>query len=174
MFDFDEHYEYFVIEKSRTTLDETFPPFNNFPGASAMFVRNAFLADHVTIDARGKMSVIGMFDIIWTPKFPAKHRDAILVVNLEGTANEKGTHKISIEFRDDKDDRIGPVIDQAIDLQNPGITHGSLRASVLLKIQDLPFHRAGLYQFVISSDDRFLARISFAVSLLRVEEAGEQ
>ncbi len=138
-----------------------------------MFVRYAFLADHVLFDAIGKMIAVGIFDIIYAQKFPTKHRDMTLALNLEGTSTEKGDHKVSIELRDDKANRL-VSLEQTIKMENPGVTHGSLRAAMIARFQDLPFPKAGQYEFVIFADDRFLSRVSFAVSQIRIEKAEEQ
>jgi hypothetical protein len=138
-----------------------------------MFVRYAFLADHVLFDAVGKMIAVGIFDIIYAQRFPTKHRDMTLAINLEGTSTERGDHSISIELRDEKANKL-VSLEQKVKMEKPGVTHGSLRAGMIAKFQDLPFHKAGQYEFVIFADDRFLSRVSFAVSQIRVEKAGEQ
>jgi hypothetical protein len=138
-----------------------------------MFVRYSFLADHVLFDSIGKMIAVGIFDIIHAQKFPSKHRDMTLALNLEGTTTEKGDHKISVELRDDKANRL-ISLEQTIKLERPGVTHGSLRAGMIARFQDLQLPKAGQYEFVVFADDRFLSRVSFAVSQVRVEMAGEQ
>jgi len=138
-----------------------------------MFARYAFLADHVTFDANGKMTAVGIFEVIYAPAFPTKHRDMTLTINLEGTVNEKGKHNVAIELRDDKANRLFST-DLPVELKRPGVTQGSLRVGVVIRLMDIPFPRPGQYEFVVFADDRFLTRVSFAVSKIRVKEAGEQ
>jgi hypothetical protein len=137
-----------------------------------MFVRYAFLADTVSMDATGKISAIGIFDNIIARSFPTVHRDMTLVVNLEGTISERGIHKISVEIRDSDANRL-IAIDQPITLGNPTITHGSLRAGVIIKMQDIPFQKQGQYEFVVFGDDRFLVRVPFMAQKITVKEVGE-
>lgn len=134
----------------------------------AMFVKYAFLADSATIDAAGKLTAMGIFDIIFAPKFPVRHRDMTLVAYLEGSAAEKGNHKLSVELRDDKANRLG-AYEQTIAL-NPT----SLRAGMMFKLLDFVYPRAGQYEFVIFADDRFLGRVTFSVQKIIVQEVGEK
>jgi hypothetical protein len=127
-----------------------------------MFVKLAFLADFVTFDLQRKLIAVGVFDVILAPKFPARHPELSLVANLEGTINEQGDHKLSIEFRGDKGNKLSSF-EQKISLTSPGVTKGSRQAGVLTKIRDLDFPKTGQYEFVLFVDDRFLCRIPFAV-----------
>ena len=138
-----------------------------------MIVRYSFIADTVTLDAGGKINAIGIFENILTQNFPSKHRDMCLVVNLEGNITERGEHKISVEFRDSDSNKLAAV-DQTIELGNPKITHGTLRAGIVIQFQDLLFPRAGQYEFVVFGDDRFLNRITFMVNQIEIKEAGEK
>jgi hypothetical protein len=138
-----------------------------------MLVRYAFLADTVTLDAVGKINAIGIFENVLAQNFPSVHRDMCLVINLEGTINERGEHKITVEFRDSDSNKLASV-DQKIALGNPKITHGTLRAGVIMKFQDLLFQRAGQYEFVVFGNDRFLNRVTFMVNQIEIKEAGEK
>lgn len=138
-----------------------------------MFVKYAFLAESVSFDVTGKMSAIGIFEVISALKFPALHLNMHLVVNLEGTIGERGDHALSIELRDRDGNRLMPPFEQRLIMGNPTITHGVLRAGVVLKVQAIQFPRAGQYEFVVFADDRFLHRITFEVQQVRIAPAGE-
>jgi hypothetical protein len=137
-----------------------------------MFLRYAFLADTVSLDAGGKLSVIGIFERILTTQIPCVHRDLTLVANFEGNISEKGQHKAIVELRDSKGNKLG-AFEQQIGMEAPGVTHSSLTAGLILKMQDLPFQQAGQYEFVLFVDDRFLGRIPFLVQQLHVKKTGE-
>jgi hypothetical protein len=138
-----------------------------------MILKFAFISDTATISSDGKLSAIGIFDIIGSVSYPMKHRDMSLVLSIEGTQSEKGTRKISIEFRDEDDNRILEAI-QNIELGNNALTHGNLRAQMLLRLQDLPFGKPGQYQFVIFGDDRFMGRVIITAQKIEVKPQGEQ
>jgi len=138
-----------------------------------MFVRYAFLADTVSRDINGKISAIGIFDNIIAQSFPAVQRDMTLVIHLEGTINEKGEHKISVEVRDCDSNRLVKM-DQSIVLGVPSVTHGILRQGVLIRMIDMSFPKKGQYEFVVFGDDRFLVRIPFMVQKMDIKEAGAE
>lgn len=136
-----------------------------------MHLKFALIADVATVDALGKFSAIGIFDTIASLNFPMKHRDMNLLMSVEGTQSEKGEHTISIEFRDDDDNRILET-KKLIELGNKNNTHGNLTAQLLLKLQDLPFTKPGQYQFVIFADQRFLGRLILTVQRIEKKPQG--
>jgi len=138
-----------------------------------MFVKYAFLAESVSFDVTGKMSAIGIFEVINALKFPAVQLNMHLVANLEGTIGEKGEHSISIELRDRDGNRLFPPFEQKLMMGPPTITHGVLRAGFVLKVQAVQFPKAGQYEFVVFADERFLHRITFEVQQVRVALQGE-
>jgi hypothetical protein len=137
-----------------------------------MFVRYAFLADAVSIDVNGKLNAMGIFDNVLSTSFPTLQREMVLAVNLEGSHSEKGEHKITIEFRNDKDDKIFGL-EQKIELGSHGALHSNPRAALITKLRDLLFQKQGQYQFVIFADDRFLGRILFMAQKITIGNTGE-
>jgi hypothetical protein len=131
-----------------------------------------FIAENVSFDVDRKLTASGIFDNILAPNFPAKHPRMCLVVNVEGAYSEKGLHPISVEFRDNDDNRIFETTQQ-IELGNPNITHGNLRAGVIFDLRDLLFKKPGEYQFVIFVDGRFLGRLLFTAQKFTIKHEGE-
>ena len=107
-----------------------------------MFIRYAFLADSITLDAAGKLSAIGIFDNILATQFPTRHRDMVLVANFESSIAERGEHIISVELRDSDGNRL-TTLEQKIDFKNPTSSQENLRAGLILRLQDLMFPRSG-------------------------------
>lgn len=62
-----------------------------------MFIKYGFLADTITFDQLGKPSAIGIFEVIYAPKFPTIHRDMSLLANLEGRKHDIYIH---VEFHE--------------------------------------------------------------------------
>lgn len=137
-----------------------------------MFIRFMFLADNVSFDMTGKLSANGIFDNILSRSFPTMRPEMYLVVNVEGSFSEKGEHNISVEFRDEDDNRL-QMWSQKIQLGDPTITHGNLRAGVILGIRNLTVNKQGQYQFVVFADDRFLGRFILTAQKITVKDAGE-
>lgn len=137
-----------------------------------MFIRYAFVADSVMLDANGKMSAIGIFDTIGAIQFPTVHRDMTLVANLEGNISEQGEHKITVELRDNDSNKLASL-DQTVAFKSPETVQGNIRAGLIVKLQDLLFIKPGRYEFVLFGDDRFLGRVSFAILNIKTKTAGK-
>ncbi len=136
-----------------------------------MFVRYAFLADSATLDENRKVNAMGIFDIIFARKLPSVHRDMTIVVDLEGVAAEKGDHTLSMELRDNKATKLASF-EQKIVLNPSPASQSVVRAGMVTKLQDIPFMKAGHYEFVMFINERFLGRIPFTVIQLREAGAG--
>jgi hypothetical protein len=65
-----------------------------------MEVDLALLADAATIDATGKMNILGVFDRIGVSQFPAQHGRIALVLRLTAGTSEMGTHEMEIRLSD--------------------------------------------------------------------------
>src|SRR6266496_356540 len=63
----------------------------------------AVVADYALVDQSGKMSVLGIFQHIWVPQFPAMHPRLHLVLRLKGKRTEVGEHQVQIKLMDDAD-----------------------------------------------------------------------
>lgn len=106
----------------------------------------AMLADHVTETKEGKLVIVGEFDTIGAPSFPATHPSFFLVARLQGNAAEARVHRLAIRL-------IGPdgrsVLPQDPELQVQAVrVHENVaRANLLLNFGGLQFPLAGLYSF---------------------------
>jgi hypothetical protein len=138
-----------------------------------MFLKYALLADTVTLDASGKATAVGIFDIIYAVGFPVLQRDMSLIALLEGTAAEKDEYKLTVELRDEKANKFASF-EQTIKLA-PTPNRQVMRARVLVRIQDLPFVHPGEYEFVMFINDRFLGRTTFSVKATGpIEKSAEE
>ena len=63
----------------------------------------AVVADYALVDQSGKMSVLGIFQHIWVPQFPAMHPRLHLVLRLKGKRTEVGEHQVQIKLMDADD-----------------------------------------------------------------------
>ena len=130
-----------------------------------MYLKFAFICDYASIDRSGKISACGLFEVIMTTAFPTVQPQFFLVGKLEATDHERGRHDLTIEWRDDQGNRIHSI-DQEVKIENPGVTQGSFGAGFVVEFKGLQFPKAGVYEFVIFVDTRFLARVVFAVKKL--------
>ena len=112
----------------------------------------ALLADAATVDASGKLNILGVFDRISVAKFPANHPHISLVLRFSASMDEGGSHRVEIVLEDpdgkemihlNGDIQVGP---------GPGMAGGQIRVPQVLNIGRLVFPRAGRYAFQVLLD----------------------
>ena len=59
--------------------------------------------DYVSMEERGKVSIIGTFDIIGSHKFPVNHPEMFIIAQVEGESGSEHELKISIRDPQGKD-----------------------------------------------------------------------
>lgn len=112
----------------------------------------ALLADAATVDASGKLNILGVFDRLGAQTFPARHPRLSLILRFTASLQETGTHHVDIHLKDpggeevvhmDGDMQLGP---------GPGGAREVIRVPHVLNIDGLVFPRAGRYSFDVSVD----------------------
>jgi hypothetical protein len=117
-----------------------------------MEVDLALLADAATVDAAGKLNILGIFDRISTGGFPAQHPHVSLVLRFGASMNEAGDHSVEIVLRDPDG---GEVVRLNGEIKvGPGsvATGGRVRVPQVVNIERLVFQKAGRYSFDVSVD----------------------
>jgi len=120
------------------------------------------LADYALIDQAGKLSVLGLFQHVWVPHFPALHPRAHLVLRLKGRRTEIGEHRLRIRFVDDQGVKLVEG-EGAVFFGEPPAGVTEVEAGAVL-VFDLPLPRAGSYAFEISLDAGDEYRVPLGVS----------
>src|SRR3989442_3825445 len=107
----------------------------------------AVVADYALVDQSGKMSVLGIFQHIWVPQFPAMHPRLHLVLRLKGKRTEVGEHQVQIRLMDEEDaELLGGS--GTVNFAEPPAGVTEIEAEAVL-VFDLPFPPAGRYRFEI-------------------------
>lgn len=124
----------------------------------------AVVADYALVDQAGKMSVLGIFQHIWVPQFPAMHPRLHLVLRLKGRRTEIGEHRVQIRLLDDAATELLGGAGTVTFAEPPaGVTE--IEAAAVL-VFDVPFPRAGPYRFEITVDGELKAAVPITVSLM--------
>lgn len=124
----------------------------------------AVVADYALVDQSGKMSVLGIFQHIWVPQFPAMHPRLHLVLRLKGKRTEVGEHQVQIKLMDDENTELLGGSGTVNFAEPPaGITE--IEAAAVL-VFDVPFPHAGQYRFEITVDGDRKATVPITVSLM--------
>ena len=128
-----------------------------------MQINLATVSDYAVIDQHGKLSILGIFSHIWVAKFPAVHPRLHLVLHLKGRRTEIGEHAVRIRLVDDEDNEIISG-DGTVNFSEPPAGILEIAAGCIL-VFDVPFPKAGKYQFDIRIDDDLRTDIPITVAL---------
>lgn len=127
-----------------------------------MKVDFAVVCDYALIDQYGKLSVLGIFQHIWVQQFPALHPRLHLVLRVKGKRTEVGTHTVRIRLSDDQGNDVLNG-DGTVTFAEPAAGILEIEAGAVLMF-DVPFQRAGRYEFDISVDDQPQAIVPISVA----------
>lgn len=117
-----------------------------------MEVDLALLADAATIDAAGKLNILGIFDRLSASSFPVRHPRLCLVLRFSAGINETGTHEVGITLRDPDGEEVMRLDgDMQLGGGGMGVLEG-VRAPHVLNLDGLVFPREGRYGFDVSVD----------------------
>jgi hypothetical protein len=118
----------------------------------------ALLADAATVDASGKLSILGVFDRIRARDFPARHGRIALVMRLSTVAEDSGGHRAEIRLVDpDGNDLV--TLNGNLEVRATAPEGEETRVPQVLNLDGIAFPRAGRYRFEIRVDDRLVATL---------------
>jgi hypothetical protein len=126
-----------------------------------MTIDLALLCDAATVDVAGKLNILGVFDRIHAPEFPAQHGRIALVLRLEAEGPDAGVHEVTIRLRTpsggellrlDGNLEVGPAAGEFI-----------TRIPHVLNLDGVVFPGSGVYAFEIIVDDEVLAEVPLAL-----------
>jgi hypothetical protein len=121
----------------------------------------ALLADAATVDASGKLNVLGIFHRIRGPRFPLRHGRVALVLRLQPEEGDEGKLAVAIQL-------LGPDGDQVLRLNGevegrPGTAPERVRIPQVLNLDGVVFPAPGQYRFVISVDEEEVGELPILV-----------
>lgn len=128
-----------------------------------MEITFAHLCDYASVSADGKLSISGIFDKINAPKMPWLHPSFYLAFQLESSFDERNAR---VPLRVECVDADGARVLQLEAQYSPGGSGEvgeALRQSQMLAFHNLPFGRAGRFEFIIYVDGTLKRRVPFDV-----------
>jgi hypothetical protein len=108
--------------------------------------------------------VLGLFQHVWVPHFPAVHPRAHLVLRVRGRRTEIGEHAMRIRFVDDE----GTTLVEgsgSVHFGEPPAGVTDVEAGAVL-VFDLPLPRPGAYSFEIALDGNDEYRVPLTVGMV--------
>jgi len=109
------------------------------------------LADFANKSAERKLNILGVFDRIWSDRYPAVHPEMKLVLRFElHPAELDQTKKIQIQLRDDEGRQLFELAGDAVVSRSGGAPLGEMvHMDQILGINGMRIERAGRYEFVV-------------------------
>ncbi len=120
------------------------------------------LCDAATVDAGGKLNILGSFDRLNAKQVPVTHPQCSLAIKLRFERVEEGQKRLRIAFVDSDGVAVMPTIDAATEVRFLG-NDSTSTASLALNIQQLKLPRFGEYSIDLALDDRHEASIPLFV-----------
>ena len=111
----------------------------------------AFLADAATIDASGKLSILGIFDRIGVSQFPAQHGRITLVLRFTAGTSEIGSHDVHIRMTDPGGAEV-LSLNGEMQLVGGVAAQDGIRVPHVLNLDGLVFTGPGMYSFDVKVD----------------------
>lgn len=123
----------------------------NHPTCNALLVCDTAIRDADT----GKTSLIGIFETIYAPRFPAMIPWIVLYAKV---SDVEGTFEFAGEFVRLGDERLIGTFTESVTFQDR-----FLAGDVLFRIPGLTFEKAGRYEFRLSTAGRLVGIKTFQV-----------
>jgi len=111
----------------------------------------ALLADAATIDASGKLNILGIFDRIGVAQFPAQHGRVTLVLRFTAGTAEMGSHEVHIRMSDPRGAEV-LSLNGEIQLVGGASASDGIRVPTILNLDGLVFTGPGMYSFDVKVD----------------------
>jgi hypothetical protein len=121
------------------------------------------LADAATVDASGKLNVLGVFHRLRGPEFPLRHARLALVLRFAPEGGEEGRKAVGIRLVGPEDELV-LRLDGQVDVQSGG-DEMDVRIPQVLNLDGIVFPARGTYRFLVDVDGEEVGEIP-----LKVEE----
>ena len=129
-----------------------------------MEVLAAVLCDSAA-DYNGKLCILGTFDTISVPEFPAKHPHCAIALRLLFRDSDRGEHTFQITFIDSDARNLLPNGGPKLGFSVHDIPEETcfLSRNLVFNLQGLPLRAAAQHSFDILMDSKIVARIPLHV-----------
>ena len=111
------------------------------------------LCDAATVDAVGKLNVLGSFDTIWAANMPVVYPQCAIALRIRFANIEKGSHKVQVNFVDLDGKHIVPGANGTININSPADQRSS-SANMVFNLQMLKLEKFGEYSIDVAIDSR--------------------
>jgi len=120
------------------------------------------LCDAATVDAAGKLNILGSFDRLNAPAEPVVHMHCALALKLRFERVEEGQKKFRLAFVDSDGGAVMPPLDGTAEVRFEG-NDSTSTVSMALGIQQLKLPKFGEYSIDLAIDGRHEASVPLFV-----------
>jgi len=114
------------------------------------------LCDFASVDAGGKLNLLGVFDSIQINETPASHGLAALAGKISFQAEEAGLKKFKIGFYDPERKLVMPPMEAEIEV-NPLENESTANAQIVLLISQIRLPSFGKYLIELEIENKLFA-----------------
>jgi len=111
----------------------------------------AVACDQARVRPDGKMDIVGAFDALYAPGFPAVQERMTAVFVLEWDEDESGRHEFSADLVDADGTRV-LTIEGHTDVEERPVDRAPARTRIVMPMERVVFPHAGRYRFVLEVD----------------------
>ncbi|MDX1493158.1 MAG: hypothetical protein R3253_03720 [Longimicrobiales bacterium] len=129
-----------------------------------MEVDLALLADAATVDASGKLNILGVFDRLGTSAFPTRHPRMSLVLRFAAGVHEVGKHQVEIVLKDPGGKELVRIDGEMNLSAGPRGVAGGVLVPHILNMDGLVFPAPGRYAFDVRVDGEHHVSIPLTLS----------
>lgn len=127
----------------------------------------ALTADAATIDGAGKLNLLGVFDQISVPRFPARHGRLALVLRFLGGAGDAGAHNLSIRLTSPGGKELVSLNGELNVRPGRGSLQTGIRVPHVINLDGIVFKEPGVHTFDITVDGRADATLPLTIAQRR-------
>lgn len=129
-----------------------------------MEVDLALLADAATVDASGKLNILGVFDRLGTSAFPTRHPRMSLVLRFSAGVHEVGKHEVEIALKDPNGKQLVRIDGEMNLAAGPRQVADGVLVPHILNMDGLVFPAPGRYSFEVRVDGEHHVSIPLTLS----------
>lgn len=123
----------------------------------------ALLADAATLDAAGKLNMLGVFDRIQATSFPARHDRIAMVLRFTGNLSEAGQHELQIRLLTPDQEEMLSIGGELTFAPGPAEFGGTIRVPHLINLNGIVFPESGRYVFDVTLDGEHARSIPLVI-----------
>lgn len=124
----------------------------------------ALLADAATVDASGKLNILGVFDRVTAQTFPARHGRVALVLRFSAGLDDAGSHELTLRLKGPEGDEIANLNGTIQFGPGPRASGGRIKVPHVINLDGIVFETAGRYSFDVAVDGTHQVTIPLTVA----------